>query len=96
MGLSLKDAKEETVVKLDAPESAVKDSLENCFVGSFFTMSVVNFQSMKAMLANVWHPIGGITITDISDGRYLFRLYDKVGVDHIELGPPGILIPIYQ
>lgn len=57
--------------------------LVNCFVGTFLTSSVVNFQSMRATLVNVWHFIGGISITDIPEDRYLFRLYHKVDVDRI-------------
>lgn len=39
-------------------------------------------------MANVWHPIGGITITDLSEGRFLFRLYHKVYVNILEAGGP--------
>ncbi|MBA0662923.1 hypothetical protein Goklo_006985 [Gossypium klotzschianum] len=68
----------------EGPDGAV--SYEHCFVGSFLTSSGINFPSMKVTLANVWHPIGGISIFDLNEGRYLFRLYHKVDVDRIEAG----------
>ncbi|KAK5826646.1 hypothetical protein PVK06_021572 [Gossypium arboreum] len=63
-------------------------SYEHCFVGSFLTSNVINFPSMKMTLANVWHPIRGISIFDLNEGRYLFRLCHKVDVDRIEAGGP--------
>ncbi|MBA0598487.1 hypothetical protein Gorai_008247, partial [Gossypium raimondii] len=71
---------------LEGPDGGV--SYEHCFVGSFLTSSVINFPSIKVTLANVWHPIGGISISDLNEGRYLFRLYHKVDVDTIEAGGP--------
>lgn len=41
-GLSLEDEKEE-VCQLEKMNTALGDLLENCFVGSFLTSSVVNF-----------------------------------------------------
>ncbi|MBA0683992.1 hypothetical protein Goari_025610, partial [Gossypium aridum] len=76
-GLSLKDAEEEEAVKLEEHDSSTGESLENCLVGTFLTSSVVNFLSMKATLVNVWHPIKGIAISGLSDGRFLYRLFHK-------------------
>ncbi|MBA0615063.1 hypothetical protein Godav_015256 [Gossypium davidsonii] len=42
-------------------------SYEHYFVGTFLTSSIVNFQAMKSTLANVWHPIGGVSISDIGN-----------------------------
>lgn len=58
-GLSLEDVEEEEVVRLEASVSVGGESLVNYFVGMFLTSSVVNFLSMRATLANVWHPIAG-------------------------------------
>ncbi|MBA0635913.1 hypothetical protein Godav_025325 [Gossypium davidsonii] len=43
-------------------------SYEYCFVGIFLTSNVINFPSMKATLANVWH-LGAIRITAHLDIR---------------------------
>ncbi|MFQ6644166.1 hypothetical protein Gotur_018490 [Gossypium turneri] len=71
---------------LEGPDCWV--SYEHCFVGSFLITSVINCPSMKVTLVNVWHPIGGISISDLNKGRYLFRLYHKIDVDRIEAGGP--------
>lgn len=86
-GLSLEGFKEKEVCKIDNNESVMDNSLDSCFVGSSLTLSVVHFQSMRATLANVWHLIGGISIIDLSMGRFLFRLF-HMDVDHIEAGDP--------
>ncbi|MBA0816409.1 hypothetical protein Gohar_001075, partial [Gossypium harknessii] len=46
----------------------------NCFVGSFLTSSVINFQFMRSTLANIWHLIGSISISNLNEGHYLFQL----------------------
>ncbi|MBA0842432.1 hypothetical protein Goarm_002256 [Gossypium armourianum] len=45
-------------------------------------------QSMRVTLVNVGHLIGGISISDLNKGKFLFRLYHKVDVDRIEAGGP--------
>lgn len=83
-GLTIKDVEEDAEVLLTSSQSGSGNFLVNCFVDSFLTTSVVNFKAMRAMLANVWHPIGGITIIDLLERRYLFRLYHKVDSDRLE------------
>lgn len=38
---------------------------ELCLVGKVLTESVVHFQSMRRKLAEIWHPVGRISITDV-------------------------------
>ncbi|MBA0590283.1 hypothetical protein Gorai_018996, partial [Gossypium raimondii] len=78
---SLKDAEEEEAVRLEALVFSTGELLENCLTGTFLTYSVINFPSMRAILVNVWHPIGGIMIFDLSDGRFQYRLFHKVDAD---------------
>ncbi|GMJ03098.1 hypothetical protein like AT3G31430 [Hibiscus trionum] len=85
--LAIADA-EEDILQLGVPEAISNFSFKNCFVGSFLTSSVINFQSMRSTLANVWHPIGGISISELGDGRFLFRLYYAVDAERIERGGP--------
>ncbi|KAH1072541.1 hypothetical protein J1N35_024869 [Gossypium stocksii] len=82
------EEEEEEVVQLALERLDLGASFENSFVGSFFTSSVVNFQSIRAMLANVWHLIRGISISDLNKGRFLFQLYHKVDTARIEAGSP--------
>ncbi|XP_039025770.1 uncharacterized protein LOC120159196 [Hibiscus syriacus] len=43
---------------------------------------------MRTTLANVWHPIGGISISDLGERRFIFRLYNAVDADRLERGGP--------
>ncbi|KAH1106141.1 hypothetical protein J1N35_009909 [Gossypium stocksii] len=81
VGLSIDDKEEETI-QLGVESSEREISYANRFVGMFLTSSVINF--MISMLANVWHPIEGVSILDLGNGRFLFRFYFEVDVDRIE------------
>lgn len=50
-------------------------------VGCFPTPKMVNFQSMKSMLANLWHLLGGVTISHIGEKRFTFRFYYVVDIE---------------
>ena len=52
-----------------------------CFVGQFLTDKLINFIAMKNTLASVWESGKGITVIDVGEGRYLFRLFHKVDVN---------------
>ncbi|MBA0688119.1 hypothetical protein Goari_005925 [Gossypium aridum] len=69
--LSLNDVEEESI-HLGVESSNSETSYANCFVGTFLTSSVVHFQTMRSTLANVRHPIGGVSISDLENGRFLF------------------------
>ncbi|MBA0783036.1 hypothetical protein Gotri_000822 [Gossypium trilobum] len=43
---------------------------------------------MRSTLANVWHPIGGVSISDLENDRFLFRFYFEVDVDRVERNGP--------
>lgn len=83
-GLSLEDAEEEEVVRLKEPVSGTGESLDNCLVGSFLTSSVVNF----VYESHFGECLASYTISDLSDGRFLYRLFHKVDANHIEAGGP--------
>lgn len=38
-----------------------------CLVGCFLTTTTINFQSMRIVLANLWYPLDGVTITNIGE-----------------------------
>ncbi|MBA0701170.1 hypothetical protein Goari_020364 [Gossypium aridum] len=94
VGLPIEDKEEETIL-LGVESSDQENFYANCFVGIFLTSNVFNFQAMRTMLENYWHPNEGVSILDLGDGRFLFRLYFEVDVDRIEKNGPGILISIY-
>ncbi|MBA0601412.1 hypothetical protein Gorai_004589 [Gossypium raimondii] len=45
--------------------------------------SVVNFPSLRNTLADLWHPLGGATISDIGDKRILFRFYYEIDLKRV-------------
>ncbi|MBA0738326.1 hypothetical protein Gogos_011702 [Gossypium gossypioides] len=59
-----------------------------CMVGRVLTDSVVHFSSIRNMLANLWHPLGGISITDIGEKRVLFRFYNMIDLNRVIDGMP--------
>ncbi|KAK5840015.1 hypothetical protein PVK06_008877 [Gossypium arboreum] len=62
-------------------------------VGRVLMDSVVHFPPMRNLLANLWRPLGGISITDIRERRVLFQFYSMIdlkrvidGVQEVEFG----------
>lgn len=43
-----------------------------CLVGKVLTNSVVHFPYMRTMLAKLWHPIEGVSISEIEDKTVFF------------------------
>ncbi|MBA0746329.1 hypothetical protein Gogos_008860 [Gossypium gossypioides] len=81
--LSLEEMEEDSI-QLGVESVDNKISYANCFAGMFLASSMVHFQAMRSTLANVWHPIGGVSIPDLENGRFLFRFYFQVDVDWVE------------
>lgn len=57
-------------------------------VGCFLTPKEFNFHSMKSTLANLWHPLGGVTITHIGEKRLTFRFYYAIDIERVINGTP--------
>ncbi|PPD77596.1 hypothetical protein GOBAR_DD25479 [Gossypium barbadense] len=66
--LSLEEM-EEDLIQLGVESVDNEISYVNCFVAMFFTSSVVHFQAIRSTLANVWHPIGEVSISDLENGE---------------------------
>ncbi|KAL4386718.1 hypothetical protein GQ457_09G000940 [Hibiscus cannabinus] len=81
-------AGEDGGVQIDADTVVSSNFFVNCFVGRFLTDSVIHYLSMRATLANVWHPTKGISISDLGSGRFLFRLYHELDAERIVKGGP--------
>ncbi|KAJ8764601.1 hypothetical protein K2173_006473 [Erythroxylum novogranatense] len=45
---------------------------------------------MKSVLADLWHPLGGVTISDLGAKRYLFRFYNHVDLNRAIEGAPWL------
>ncbi|KAE8661605.1 hypothetical protein F3Y22_tig00113725pilonHSYRG01370 [Hibiscus syriacus] len=65
--------KNEDILVFDQTSSKPLVSFYHCLVGRFLTTGSINLQAME----NVWHRIGVISITELGEGRYLFRLYHE-------------------
>ncbi|MBA0579790.1 hypothetical protein Gorai_022036 [Gossypium raimondii] len=62
--------------------------LELCLVGCFLTATTINFQSMRTVMANLWHPLGGISITEVGEKRFVFQFYCEMDFDRVVNGAP--------
>ncbi|KAA3467450.1 5'-nucleotidase surE [Gossypium australe] len=84
-GLSLLDEEEEA---FQEEEGIVNGNYKFCLVGRCLTDSVVHFPSLRNTMADLWHPIGGICITDLGDKRYLFQFFHEVDIQRVIGGAP--------
>ncbi|GMJ01087.1 hypothetical protein HRI_003777900 [Hibiscus trionum] len=82
------EEKEDEELAIEVDQQSPSINFLNCFVGIFLTSSIIHFESMRNTLANVWRPLGGITISDLGDRRLLFRLFHVADVDRIDSGSP--------
>ncbi|MBA0672597.1 hypothetical protein Goklo_029003 [Gossypium klotzschianum] len=69
---------------VDDEEEAIQEDVaivENfpqfCLVGRCLTDSVVHFPSLRNTMADLWHPIGGICITDIGENDIYSNFFIK-------------------
>lgn len=79
---------EEAAWQVDIGDGGQEGLSELSVVGSFLTASVAQFQAMRITLANLWHPHGGVTITDIGEKRFLFQFYYDIDIDQFLDGSP--------
>lgn len=63
-------------MEMRSAEGVLLDDL--CVVGSFLTAGVVQFQATKSALGNLWHPHGGVTITNLGDKGISFNFIIKL------------------
>ncbi|KAH1047077.1 hypothetical protein J1N35_037861 [Gossypium stocksii] len=61
---------------------------QRCLVGRCLTDSVVHFPSLRNTMADLWHPIGGICISDLGDKRYLFQFFHEIDIQRVRSGTP--------
>ncbi|KAH1122442.1 hypothetical protein J1N35_005602 [Gossypium stocksii] len=85
--LNLLDEEEELLVVLN--ENGADEKLfDFCLVGRVLTESVVNFGALKNTLAYLWHPLRGVSITEMENKRILFRFYCEVDLQRVLDGLP--------
>ncbi|KAH1105949.1 hypothetical protein J1N35_009717 [Gossypium stocksii] len=59
-----------------------------CLVGRVLIDSVVNFTALKNTLADLWHPLMGVTIKEEANKRILFRFFSEVDLNKVLEGMP--------
>ncbi|MBA0553904.1 hypothetical protein Golob_013043 [Gossypium lobatum] len=77
---------EDDVIQLLGPLIGHTSLYEFCFVGCFVTTSVIHFLDMNNTLANLWHPLEGIQITDLREKWFLFWFFNCVDFDRVIRG----------
>ncbi|GMI99100.1 hypothetical protein like AT3G31430 [Hibiscus trionum] len=85
--LSIGDGEEE-VFEVPSELLETEDDYAHCLVGKFLTSSVIHFLAMRNTLADLWHPLGGISITDIGEKRICFRFYTEIDMNRVLEGCP--------
>ncbi|MBA0818243.1 hypothetical protein Gohar_021288 [Gossypium harknessii] len=65
--LRLLDDEEEAIQEV---EGAVSTAYQFCLVGRCLTDGVIHFPSLRNTMADLWHPIEGICITELGEKRY--------------------------
>ncbi|MBA0610395.1 hypothetical protein Godav_011255 [Gossypium davidsonii] len=63
--------------------NVVKEDYNLCLVWQVLTDSVVHFPAMRNTLANLWHPLGGVSITNIGEKGSLFRFYYMIDMKRV-------------
>ncbi|MBA0707711.1 hypothetical protein Golax_019739, partial [Gossypium laxum] len=75
------DDEEEEVLQFGVEPILQKSGYDLCLVRYCLTISVVHFLAMKNTMDNLWHPLGGIKISDLGEKRYLFHFFHEVDVE---------------
>ncbi|XP_016721278.1 uncharacterized protein At4g02000-like [Gossypium hirsutum] len=83
--LKLLDDEEEVIHEVTGEESFI---FQFFLVGRCLTDSVVHFSSLRNTMADLWHPIGGICITEAGEKRYLFQFFNVIDLDRVKAGIP--------
>ncbi|XP_052886482.1 uncharacterized protein LOC128295249 [Gossypium arboreum] len=59
-----------------------------CLVGRVLTDSVVNFPSLKNTLADLWHLLRGVAISELEGKQILFKFYSDIDLNRVMDGKP--------
>ncbi|MBA0820119.1 hypothetical protein Gohar_000003 [Gossypium harknessii] len=77
---------EEDAFQEDAKE--MKRDIKFSLVGTCLTNSMLHFSSFWNTMADLWHPIGGIAITNIGEKCYSFKFFHTVDMNKVLKGLP--------
>lgn len=79
--IRLSNDEEENAFHKDA--QIIDRDLQFSLVGTCLTDSVAHFSSLRNTLVDLWHPIGGICITDLGEKCYMFKFFHVVDMNRV-------------
>ncbi|PPR94106.1 hypothetical protein GOBAR_AA26562 [Gossypium barbadense] len=85
--LNIMDEEEDPMVVLEE-NNANEQLYDLCLVVRVLTDSVENFPSLKNTLADLWHPLRGVSITEVENKKILFRFYCEIDLKQVLDGWP--------
>ncbi|MBA0819801.1 hypothetical protein Gohar_025732 [Gossypium harknessii] len=75
---------EEDAFQEDAKK--IERDIKFLLVRTCLTNSVLHFPSLRNTMTDLWHPIGGIAITNIGEKRYSFKFFHTVDMNKVLKG----------
>ncbi|KAK5772502.1 hypothetical protein PVK06_048791 [Gossypium arboreum] len=85
--LNLNDGEDEAFsLPVDSKEQNVM--YDFYLMGCYLTASVVHFPAMRNTMANIWHPLKGVQISDLGEKRFLFNFFNEVDISRVIFGAP--------
>ncbi|MBA0553913.1 hypothetical protein Golob_013052 [Gossypium lobatum] len=85
--LNIMDEEEDPLVVL-GDDISTDTEYGLCLVGRVLTDSIVNFPSLKNTLADLWHPLRGVSIMEIEEKCISFRYYSEIDLKRVMDGMP--------
>ncbi|MBA0554511.1 hypothetical protein Golob_013609 [Gossypium lobatum] len=82
VNLNLMDEKE-VLIQFHRDWEGAEEDYRFCLVEKAWTNCVIYFSSLRKTLVDLWHPLGGVSITDIGEKRYLFRFYYEIDIKRV-------------
>lgn len=86
--LSLVEEMEEGLIFDVDQDPTNSENLELCLVERFLTDKVIRVSIMKERMANIWRPVWGVSICEISSGVFGFQFYHKLDFVRVLNGGP--------
>ncbi|PPR88549.1 hypothetical protein GOBAR_AA32143 [Gossypium barbadense] len=80
--LNIMDEEEDPMMVV-GDDIAVDEKYGLCLVGRVLTDNIVNFLSLRNILANLWHPLIGVSIVEIEEKYILFRFYSEIDLKQV-------------
>ncbi|MBA0729526.1 hypothetical protein Golax_023367, partial [Gossypium laxum] len=74
--LNLEDEEEEPI-PCEKYSSKEDDEHQLCLVGKTLIDCVVHFPSLKRTLVDLWHPLGGVIISDLKGEMVVISIFYK-------------------